>query len=522
MAIVGIDLGTTYSVVAKVNELGKPEILPNQDSGTLLTPSVVFFESEKVTVVGDVAKNTAESDPEHVVQFVKNYMGRSKTWQFFGRAYIPEQISALILTKLRQDAENYLDEPITQAVITVPAIFGDAERTATKEAAKIAGIKVLSIVNEPVAAAISYGFGRRGGIKESKNVLVYDLGGGTFDITVIRISENCVKVLHTEGDRLLGGKLWDDAIIHYVADCFQSKHGADPRRDAATLQDLRSRAEQAKKNLSQKEKQVIVCNHAGQALEIEMTRSKFEALTVDLLDRTKATTEWVMQQLIATGKLAGWPEIDQVLLVGGSSKMPQVAKMMQQLSGQEPKLHDPDLAVAKGAALYGVMQLVIEEQKTGNPVPDDIGVDPPLMGGLMVQVENTCSQAIGIESIDRDDDRLITNRIIIPKNAELPARVTQRFKTSTDSKVVVQIPILQGDDPDPERCERLGEFYITGIPPGLPKGSPIEITIEVDNNEALIRGRAIETTYNTECIFEIRREREIDLPQAKADLPEVE
>lgn len=504
MAIVGIDLGTTYSAVAKLNELGKPEILPNQDSsGSLLTPSVVFFESEKNVTVGDAAKNSAELDPDNVVQFVKNHMGRSKTWQFFGRNYVPEQISALILTKLKQDAENYWNEPITQAVITVPAIFGDAERMATRRAAKIAGIDVLSIVNEPVAAAINYGLGKQTGISDPKNVLLYDLGGGTFDITAMQISENRIKVLHTDGDRQLGGVLWDDAIISHVADCFKAQYGSDPRQNSKALQDLRSRAEQAKKNLSRKEKQVMICNHAGQALEVEITRSKFEELTSHLLERTKATTEWVVHQLIEAGKLSGWQDIHQVLLVGGSSKMPQVVNMMQQLCGQEPKLHDPDLAVAKGAALYGGMQ------------------DPELSQNLPIPVENTCSYAIGIESIDRKDDRLITNKVLIPRNSELPARVTQRFKTSTDGRTVVQIPVLQGDDPDPKKCTLLGEFYITGIPSELPKGAPLEITVELDN-EALIRGRAIETTYNTECVFEIRREREINIPQAKADLPEVE
>ena len=505
MAIVGIDLGTTYSVVAKLNELGKPEILPNQDTSNPLTPSVVFFESEQVVIVGETAKNSAGKNAECAVQFAKNHMGQSKTWQFFGRDYIPEQISALILKKLKQDAEAYLDEPITQAVITVPAIFGYAERTATKEAAKIAGIEVLAIVNEPVAAALSYGFGKKGTFRESQNVLVYDLGGGTFDITVMQISEDQIKVLHTDGDRLLGGKLWDDAIIRYVAECFQAAHGSDPQQNSQVLQDLRERAEQAKKHLSQRDKSSVACNHAGQTLAVEMTREKFEELTADLLKRTKVKAEWVMQQLVEAGKLSGWQDIHQVLLVGGSSKMPQVMKMMQELSGQEPKLYDPDLAVAKGAALYAMMQ---------PEVLDDL---PP--GGI-IAVDNISSHAIGIESIDREDNRVIINRVIIPKNTGLPETVTQKFKTSVDDRTVVEISILQGDDPDPKRCKRLADFHITGIPRGLEKGSPIEVTLTMTNEELII-GRAVETTHYTECTFELKPEREVDIPEAKRNLPEV-
>jgi molecular chaperone DnaK len=502
MATVGIDLGTTYSAIAKVNELGKPEIIPNQE-GSNFTPSVIFFESAENIVVGQIAKDSAELDPHHVVQFVKNYMGKSQTWEFFGRAYIPEKVSAKILSKLIYDAEEYLDEPITRAVITVPAIFGERERTATKEAAKEAGLKNVTLLSEPVAAAVSYGFGRAGEVKETQTVLVYDLGGGTFDITVIQVNANLVKVLHTDGDRLLGGKLWDDEIIKYVAECFQSEHGVDPRESLETLQDIRNRAEQAKKALSQREECGIVCNHAGKALQIKLTRSKFEEMTADQLERTKVKTERVVQQLVTAGKLKGWQDIHQVLLVGGSSKMPQVTQMMQQLSGQAPKLYDPDLAVAKGAALYALMQVIIEAEGDTSIIEEETSISPDSIPEL-VRVADVCSFAVGVESHDSKNHQLITNKVIIPKNTELPAQETQQFRTMYDNQTSIPLPILEGDDPDPEDCIRLGEVYITGIPKGLPKGSLIEITIEL-TDESLIKGTAIEKVHNTTCVFEIRR-----------------
>jgi len=211
MAVVGIDLGTTYSAVATLDEMKKSLVLLNADGGNY-TPSVVFFESEKNIVVGEHAKNTSEVYPERVAQFVKNDMGSDRTWKFFGKAYRPEEISAMILQKLKQDAEAALEKPITGAVITVPAIFGEAQRNATRDAAKIAGLQVIAILEEPVAAALNYGLARAGGIKETQNILVYDLGGGTFDVTIMRVSENSVTMLYTGGDRKLGGKLWDDEI----------------------------------------------------------------------------------------------------------------------------------------------------------------------------------------------------------------------------------------------------------------------------------------------------------------------
>lgn len=503
MAVVGIDLGTTYSAVAKLNELGKSEILPNDLEGENITPSVVFFDSEEEIVVGRAAKHSLELAPEQGVQFVKNDMGSAKTWKIFGTTYTPAKISGLILKKVKEYAEAHLDQKVTAAVITVPAIFGETERQATVEAAKNAGLEVLSIIDEPVAAALSYGLGKQDSIQDTQNILVYDLGGGTLDITVMRVTENRLTVLGTNGDRLLGGKQWDDALINYVADCFQQEYGSNPLDNPETLQDLRSRVEDAKKRLSQQDKDAVICTHDGKKKRVEITRTKFEELTTVLLERTKATTELVIYELVEAGKLQGWSDIHQVLLVGGSSRMPQVQKMMEQLSGQKPKLYEPDLAVAKGAALYAVMKLVIESERTGDKSRlENNGIDTTTLPKVPV-VESACSFALGIKCTDASTKQEV-NSVIIKKNTQLPAKVTQSYRTADDNQTSVRIVVFEGDSPNPEACKTLGYGVIRGIPPDLPKGSPIEVTLEL-NDESLLQVTAVETTYGRELTFQLDR-----------------
>ncbi len=521
MAVVGIDLGTTYSAVATLDEMKKPLVLLNTDGGNY-TPSVVFFESEKNIVVGEHAKNTSEVYPERVAQFVKNDMGSDRTWKFFGKAYRPEEISAMILQKLKQDAEAVLEKPITGAVITVPAIFGEAQRNATRDAAKIAGLEVIAILEEPVAAALNYGLARAGGIKETQNILVYDLGGGTFDVTIMRVSENSVTMLYTGGDRRLGGKLWDDEIMGYVATRFAERHGADPRDGPDSRQSLRLAAENAKRQLTQKEKAAIKCDHAGNTERVELTREQFDELTAHLLKRTETACDLAVAELVEKGDLSGWDDIHQVLLVGGSSKMPQVTKMMQRLSGREPKLHEPDLAVAKGAALFSEMELLRVAQLTGdaaNLQRHGIGAhDAALLP--KTKVTRVCSFALGNKCLKSRSTDEYVNEVLIQKNTTLPAKGKGTFYTIRPDQRSVEIIVLEGDDPDPERCIELGKGVITGIPSGLPDESPVEVTFEL-TDESVIRVTAIETMHDTRCDFELKRktgQTAMDIRQAADDL----
>ena len=308
--VVGIDLGTTFSVIAHINEHGQPEIIPNLESDRI-TPSVVMFEDNLVTV-GKIAKQNARAVPEQIVEFIKREMGKSRT-NFFRtfdeKDYSPEELSALILTKLKQDAEIYLNEEVTDAVITVPAYFHDAEREATRNAGKIAGFNVLQVLNEPTAAALAYGIDQLG---NNQNVFVFDLGGGTFDVTIMQVSESEIQMLATNGDHRLGGKDWDDKIITYVAEMFEIEHGENPLDDLHTYQDLQLDAIGAKESLSQRQRALIVCGYNGKTTRVELLREKFEELTTDLLERCRTLCELVLSEAEMS-----WTDIDKILLVGG-------------------------------------------------------------------------------------------------------------------------------------------------------------------------------------------------------------
>lgn len=514
MAVVGIDLGTTYSEVAVLDEMKKPVVVPNAEANNT-TPSVIFFEDEKNIVVGEHAKNSSEAYPERVVQFVKNHMGfagEGHTWKFFGETYGPEKISAIILRKLKKDAEASLGKSITGAVITVPAIFGEPQRNATKEAAQIAGIEVIAILDEPVAAALNYGLARGGG-NQTQNILVYDLGGGTFDLTIMRVSENSIAMLYTGGDRMLGGKLWDDKLIEHVASGFMEKYRSDPQDDQYARQNLRIAAENAKRQLTQMKKAAISCDHDGQTLRVEITREKFEELTADLLARTETITELAIQAVVEKGELRGWEEMHHMLLVGGSSKMPQVSALMKRLSGKEPELFEPDLAVAKGAALFSEMELLRVARTTGDNsklrahglAPGDAVLLPK------AKISRVCSFALGNKIVKNWTETLqpheyqYGNQVLIARNTPLPCKRKDTLYTIVPDQRRILITVLEGDNPDPEQCEKLGEGIIKDIPPGLPAGSPMEVTFEL-TDESLINVNAIETTHSTSVTFEVKRE----------------
>ena len=345
--VVGIDLGTTFSAIAHINEDNRPEVIPNAE-GERITPSVIMFDDD-VTIVGETAWRSRVAEPEKVVQFVKLQMGKSKdefSMEFGGKAYSADELSALILKKLKQDAEAYLGTEITDAVITVPAYFREPERQATRNAGKIAGLNVLGVLNEPAAVVLAHGIDF---YESGQTVFVFDLGGGTFDVTIMKVSEFELEIVATNGDHSLGGKDWDEKIITYVADFFEIEHGENPLDDPHSAQDLRQRAIDAKVILSNRSKTTIICRHKDNYTRIELTQEGFAKLTNDLLYRCSASCDVVLSDASMT-----WVDIDTVLLAGGSTRMPMVREMIAEISGKkiDPPDINPDDAVALGAAIY--------------------------------------------------------------------------------------------------------------------------------------------------------------------------
>ena len=356
---VGIDLGTTFSAVAHIDAYGKPQIIPNAESERI-TPSVVLFDGSNA-IVGTIAKNNTVAEPEKIVDFVKREIGKSKEQfhrEFGGTNYSAEELSALILKKLKSDAEKYLKVPVTDAVITVPAYFNDSERTATITAGRLAGLNVLQIINEPTAAALAYGLDK---LDEDQTVFVFDLGGGTFDVTLMRIASHRLEMVATNGDHRLGGKDWDDIIVNHVAEEFDRAHGENPLLDLQSYQDLQSRALAAKIQLSSRDRTTIVHSHNGKSIKIELTREEFEKMTRHLVEKCKAICEIVMREARME-----WSEVNKILLVGGMTRMPMVREMIAQLTSV-PLAEDvnPDEAVAVGAAIQAVLSLLGEEDVTG-------------------------------------------------------------------------------------------------------------------------------------------------------------
>src|SRR3989440_11264879 len=357
--VVGIDRGTTFCAVAHIDPSGKPQIIPNCESERL-TPSVILFDGTSV-IVGTLAKNNAVAEAERIVDFVKREMGKPKEQfqrEFGGKVYSAEELSALILRKLKSDAEKYLKEPVTDAVITVPAYFNDAERTATITAGQLAGLNVLQIINEPTAAAVAYGLDK---LDEDQTVFVFDLGGGTFDVTIMRIQGQGIEMLATNGDHRLGGKDWDDVIVNHVAEEFDRAHGENPLLDLQSYQDLQSRALAAKIQLSSRPRTALGHSHNGKSVKVELTREEFELKTRHLVEKCKTICEMVLQEAEME-----WSDINKVLLVGGMTRMPMVREMVASLS-PVPLVDDvnPDEAVAVGAAVQGILSLLREEEIAG-------------------------------------------------------------------------------------------------------------------------------------------------------------
>ena len=450
---VGIDLGTTNSVVS-VLEAGDPVVIPNSE-GSRTTPSVVAFAKNGEVLMGEVAKRQAITNPDRTIRSVKRHMGTSWSVEIDGKKYTAQEISARTLMKLKRDAEAYLGDTVTQAVITVPAYFDDAQRTATKEAGQIAGLEVLRIINEPTAAALAYGLDKEG--SDDHTILVFDLGGGTFDVSILEIGDGVFEVKSTHGDTNLGGDDWDQKVIDWLVEQFKSAHGVDLSKDNMALQRLKEAAEKAKIELSQvQQTQInlpfITATPEGPLhLDEQLTRAKFQDLTSDLLERCRVPFEQAIKDAGLTKD-----QIDHVILVGGSTRMPAVTDLVGELTGKEPnKSVNPDEVVAIGAAVQaGVLKGEVKDVLLLDVTPLSLGIETK--GGVMTK--------------------------LIERNTTIPTRRTEVFSTAEDMQPSVEIHVLQGEREMSQFNKTLGKFQLVDLPPA-PRGVPqIEVTFDIDAN----------------------------------------
>ena len=449
---VGIDLGTTNSVVSAL-EAGDAVVIPNAE-GARTTPSVVAFAKDGEVLVGEVAKRQAVTNADRTIRSVKRHVGTNWNIEIDGKKYTSQEISARILMKLKRDAESYLGDTVTQAVITVPAYFDDAQRTATKEAGQIAGLEVLRIINEPTAAALAYGMDKEA---EDQTILVFDLGGGTFDVSVLEIGDGVFEVKSTHGDTSLGGDDWDQRVIDWLVDSFKGDHGVDLGNDKMALQRLKEAAEKAKIELSQvAQTQInlpfITATDAGPLhLDYTLSRAKFQEMTADLIERCKVPFE----QAIKDAGISK-DQVDHVIMVGGSTRMPAVQELVESLTGREPhKGVNPDEVVAMGAAIQaGVLKGDVKDVLLLDVTPLSLGIETK--GGVMTK--------------------------LIERNTTIPTKKTEVFTTAEDSQPSVEIHVLQGEREMADFNKTLGKFQLVALPLA-PRGGPqIEVTFDIDAN----------------------------------------
>ncbi|WP_417288358.1 Hsp70 family protein [Corynebacterium variabile] len=463
--IIGIDLGTTYSAVASIGPHGRAEIIPDRD-GMRTTPSAVLFQDDGSALIGTVAKRSAASAPLNYIDAVKRQMGNAD-WKFIteaGISYTPEEISALILKRLKEDAEEYLGEPVVDAIITVPAYFDDSQRHATKDAGRIAGLNVLHVLNEPTAAALAYGESQH----RDGTFLVYDLGGGTFDVTIVRILGNHYDIVATDGIHELGGRDWDDRLFDHLNDAFQEGGGPDLSEDFVTATELREKAETAKKTLSQTKSTRVVLSGRGVTETVTVSREELEELTETLVNRTRYTVEGLLKDAGLT-----WEAIDDVILVGGSTRIPRVRAMLEEMSGRPPRTGgNPDEMVALGAAVR-TQTFVASEGHAGT----DVGVEGTTADhSPAIVIEDVSSQGLGVVASDE-------NSIIIPRNTKVPVKESGFYSTSVDQQQSIAIQVTQGDDEDLDYVKILGvQEYV--IPP-YPADAPLRIDFAYDIDQMI-------------------------------------
>lgn len=495
---VGIDLGTTYSAIARIDDAGNAVVLDNAD-GRSITPSVVLLDDQRV-VVGPSFQRISVASPDSIIEAIKREMGNKDYFVVYqNKKLTPEFVSALIMKKMKQDAEKQVG-PIANAVITVPYYFNDVRRKATQDAGRIAGLNVIDIINEPTAATLAYAWnkgelGRTDIAGDERTILVYDLGGGTFDVTIVRYTPTNFRVLATDGDVMLGGLDWSKRLVDHLCEQFKRKFGDDPSTDPEAMLQFHQESEDAKRDLSEKNQIPVSVYYKGNTLTVQLTRADFERMTADLLQRTKDTTELVMQQAgVGPGML------DEVLLVGGSTYMPVVEQMLVEVTGRPPSRDlMPERAVAEGAAIHAA----ILEAKFGDS-------NGRMTQALLTRLRNVNtidvnSHSLGVKISDPSDKTRKMNHIMIPRNTPVPHSVSQRFVTNSPNQQRVHVEVLEGEAPDPMACTLIGDFRVYNLPPNLPKGSPVELTYAYDAS-GRISATARELTGNNEASTQIVRD----------------
>ena len=482
---VGIDLGTTRSVVAQLDATGRPLTVQNSE-GDATTPSVVFFERSSV-VVGKEALKAAEYEPDRVAQFAKRHLGKEDyRMSVAGHQLPPEIIEALILRKLKADARQQLKE-FTTCVITVPAYFNERRRKATQDAGRMAGLKVLDIINEPTAAALAYGVQRgflnaEGRSEQLETVLVYDLGGGTFDVTLMEIQGADFRAVATAGDVYLGGIDWDHRIANYVAEHFQIQHGIDPRKNGADRFRLLEQAEDAKRTLSQREEVIIRFTAAGKHLKLPLSRDRFESMCGDLTDRTSFTMRRVLKEADRS-----WKDVSRLLLVGGSSRMPMVQGMLEAESGLKvDRSLSADESVAHGAAIYA--GIVLNSARSAH---------------RRFSVTNVNSHDLGLLGLDSTTG-VPRRSLMIPRNTPLPAEKAKRFTTSHDNQTSVSVNVIEGGDDSGRYSTRIGKCVVRDLPVGLPRATPVDVLFSY-KSDGRLRVLAHLPTVNRKATLTIER-----------------
>jgi molecular chaperone DnaK len=511
---VGIDLGTTFSAIAHIDAYGKPQIIPNAESERI-TPSVILFDGQNA-IIGSTAKQNAVAEPEKIVDFVKREMGRSKAQfhrEFGQKVYSAEELSALIIKKLKNDAEKYLGESISDVVITVPAYFNDAERTATLHSGQLAGLNVLRIINEPTAAALAYGLDK---LEQDQTVFVFDLGGGTFDVTIMRIENHHIRMVASNGDHRLGGKDWDDVLVNWLADEFDKVNGENPLLDLQSYQDLYNRCLTAKIQLSSRTRTTIVHSYNGKSIKLEVTREEFEQRCRHLNEKCKTICEIVMQEAQMS-----WDKIDRILLTGGMTRMPSVREMISNLSNR-PVADDvsPDEAVALGAAVQAVLGLLQEEDQRGERhLPEEVRDRFSAHDGSLIKVTNITTHTLGVVLWD---DSKVEEYVfpMIKKMTPVPTEMKNSFGTAKANMKNAIVRIVEGESTVPSECTPLGICDIE-LPPFLPKGSPVELTYSYDENQVL---EVVVEAYGRQNRVQIARNTglsESEIETATADLLQI-